>query len=256
MTRPAKNDINHEQAETEKKPKRFRFELGFMELFFYAIGLFIAFSWMFVFGILIGRGIPLVSPDEISVRTHLMRFLGLGGQATQQSQPAPTADWDSPRKMLESLNYFEDLTQKNSATPPALRPVPPVSTTASKQPSGETPSQKTKSPPGQPPKPAAEPGGAPSLQASTQEPGPPVNASEHFSLLVSSLKDSDNAQRLVDQLRSKGYSPRIESLNLSGSGRWNRVLVGFFQSREEALRFAAEFNRKEHMEGLVVRESQ
>jgi cell division septation protein DedD len=256
MTRPAKNDVNHEQTETDRKPKRFRFEFGFKELFFYAFGLFLAFSWMFVFGILIGRGIPLVNPDDITVRAHLMRFLGLGSQAAQQPQPAATADWDSPRKMLESLNYYEDLTQKNSATPPALRPVPPVPTPPPKQPAGDTPSQKTKSSPGQSAKPVAESGSVPSLQASTHEPGPPVNASEHFSLLVSSLKDSDNAQRLVDQLRSKGYSPRIESLNLSGSGRWNRVLVGFFQTREEALRFAAEFNRKEHMEGLVIRESQ
>jgi len=256
MTRAAKDDINHEQPETEKKAKRFRFELGFKELFFSAVGLFLAFSWMFVFGILIGRGIPLVNPDEISVRAHLMRFLGLGSQAAQQPQPAPSADWDSPRKMLESLNYYEDLTQKNTTAPPSLRPVHPVPAPVPKQSANDTISQKTKAPPGQLPKAAPETVSPPTLQAPANGPGPPMHASEHFSLLVSSLKDADNAQRLVDQLSSKGYSPRIETLNLGGSGRWNRVLVGFFQSREEALRFAAEFNRKEHMEGLVIRESQ
>jgi cell division septation protein DedD len=258
MTRSAKNDIHNEQAETDQQSKRFRFDLGFKELFFYAFGLFLALSWMFVFGVLIGRGTPLVTPDDISVRAHLMRFLGLGSQADQQPQTAAAPDLDSPRKMLESLNYYEDLTQKNSAAPPSLRPVPPVSTAAPKQqqPTKETSTQKGKTPSGQVPQVAVESGSSPSLQGAVQEPGPPVSASGHFSLLVSSLKDSDNAQRLVDQLRSKGYSPRIETLNLSGSGRWNRVLVGSFQSREDALRFAAEFNRKEHMEGLVVRETQ
>jgi cell division septation protein DedD len=85
---------------------------------------------------------------------------------------------------------------------------------------------------------------------------PPGIVSEHFTVLVSSLKDADNAQKLVEQLRAKGYSSRIENLNLGGSGRWNRVLIGTFKNREEALRFASEFNRKERMEGLVIRESQ
>jgi len=257
MTRPAKNDIHIEQAETDQEPKRFRFELGFKEVFFYAFGLFLALSWMFVFGVLIGRGIPLVNPDDISVRAHLMRFLGLGAQVDQQPQTVAAPDLDSPRKMLESLNYYEDLTQKNSATPPSLRPVPSVPGAVSKQqPAKETSTQKGKASSGQVPQVSVETGSSPSLQGPLQEPGPPVNAPGQFSLLVSSLKDSDNAQRLVDQLRSKGYSPRIETLNLSGSGRWNRVLVGSFKSREEALRFAAEFNRKEHMEGLVIRETQ
>ena len=69
------------------------------------------------------------------------------------------------------------------------------------------------------------------------------------------MKEPDNAQRLLDQLRGKGYAPRVETVNLGGSGQWNRVLVGYFATREEAMRFAAEFNRKEKMEALVVRET-
>jgi len=57
--------------------------------------------------------------------------------------------------------------------------------------------------------------------------------------------------------RSEAFgSAQIEGLRFSDGKsrskrqrRWNRVLVGSFGSRDEALRFAAEFNRKEHMEG-------
>jgi cell division septation protein DedD len=230
MTRAGKNDITNEQAETAKKPKRYRFELGFKELFFYVFGFVLALSWMFVFGILIGRGIPLVNPDDISLRAHLMRFLGLGKQAAQQAQPQPAETGESSQEMLKSLNYYEDLTQMNAPSTPALRPVPTMPVSPPNLPAGETPNQKTK-PPGQKPQPAAEAGSLPPHQTSASEPGPPVNVSGHFSLLVSSMKDADNAQRLVEQLRTKGYAPRIESLNLSGS-RWNRVLIGFFQSKE------------------------
>jgi cell division septation protein DedD len=255
MTHQVKKESQYDQAEAEKKSKRFRFEFSFRELFFYGFGLFLAFFWMFVFGILIGRGTPLVNPEDLSVRGHLMRFLGLGRESAQPSSMTTPADWDTPKKMLESLNYYEDLTQRSSATPPALRPVPSVPMPAGKQPPGEASSLK-KSPSGQPSQPAMETGSSSGPQASAHEPNPPERTSEHFSLLVSSMKEAENAQRLVDQLRSKGYTPRIESINLSGSGRWNRVLVGSFQSREDALRFMAEFNRKEHMEALVIGESQ
>jgi cell division septation protein DedD len=254
MTRQDRNDITHEPDETVTKPKRFRFELGFKEVIFYCVGLLLALSWMFFFGILVGRGVPLVSSDEISLRAHLMRFLGLGKQAAQQ-QPPPEASeaCDSPQKMLQALDYYKDLTQSEEPAVPPLRHVP---TMPPPKPSpAESPNQKAKAS-GEQSQTLRDPRSPPPQQALSHEPGPPVNASEHFTLLVSSMKEAENAQKLVDQLRAKGYSPRIESLNLSGSGRWNRVLVGFFPNREEALRFASEFNRKEHTEGLVIRESQ
>ena len=157
--------------------------------------------------------------------------------------------------MLQTLDYYADLTQSDAPTAPSLRHLPTIPASPPKQPAPETPSPKPKAP-GEQSQPNKDPRSAAPQQASAPESGPPGSASEHFTLLVSSLKDADNAQKLVEQLRSKGYSPRIETLNMGGSGRWNRVLVGFFKSRDEALRFASEFNRKEHTEGLVIRESQ
>jgi cell division septation protein DedD len=254
MSRPGINDITDEQDETVKKPKRFRFELGLKELVFYSLGMLLALSWMFAFGILIGRGIPLVSSDDISLQGHLMRYLGLGKQADQQPQPQAQESFDSPQKMLQALDYYADLTQSDVPTAPTLRHVPTLPAPPAKQPPAEAPSAKAKAARDQA-QPSQEPKNTVPQQASLPEPGPPGTGSEHFTLLVSSLKDAENAQKLVDQLRSKGYSPRIETLNLGGSGRWNRVLIGFFKNREEALRFASEFNRKEHTEGLVIRES-
>jgi cell division septation protein DedD len=255
MTRPRKSDIESEQDETVKTPKRFRFELGYWELIFSCLGMVVVLSWMFVFGILVGRGIPLVSSDDISLQSHLMRFLGLGNQTAQQPQPQAPETFDSPQKMLQALDYYEDLTQSDTPTPPTLRHLPTVPSPPPKKPGAETPNPKTKAA-GEQAQPNREPRSGASQQASPQESVPPGIASEHFTVLVSSLKDADNAQKLVEQLQAKGYSSRIENLNLGGSGRWNRVLIGTFKNREEALRFASEFNRKERMEGLVIRESQ
>jgi cell division septation protein DedD len=256
MARTGKNDSANEPAETGGKPKRYRIEVGFKGLVFYSLGLLLALTWMFVFGILVGRGIPLVSSEEISVRAHLLRFLGLGTQVAKQAEPEVAEEFDSPRDMLSALDYYLHLTGiKKEAGPPALRPVPTLPPPTARLP-GETPPQTPKSPAAVPsPRPPEQGAGSAPQPAAANEPGPPEHLTEHFSLLVSSMKEAENAQRLLEQLRSKGYAPRIESVNLGGSGRWNRVLIGYFPNREEAMRFAAEFNRKERMEGLVVRES-
>lgn len=255
MSRTAKNETTTEHDEAERKPKRYRFELGFKELVFYGFGLLVALAWMFVFGILVGRGIPLVSSEELSVRAHLLRFLGLGPQLAKQEEPEAAEHFDSPRTMLETLEYYVSLTRKNNTGPPPLRPVANVPSPAA-QPAGDTATPKQASPPSGPPPRSQEPSANPPQPTlSPTDTSPPEHLSEHFSLLVSSMKEAENAQHLLDQLRGKGYAPRIETVNLGGSGRWNRVLVGFFASREEAMRFAAEFNRKERMEALVVRET-
>ncbi len=67
------------------------------------------------------------------------------------------------------------------------------------------------------------------------------------------MKEPD-AQALIEKLKTRGYSPRVESLDL-GAVKWNRILLGSFPSREAAIKFADEFNRKENLEALVMSSS-
>ncbi len=233
---PEKSD----QSRASRDEKKYRIEVSKKRLVFYVSCFAAALCWMFVLGVLAGRGIALVSSEDISVRAGLMRFMGLGKQA---DQPAPKAaeTWEEPRKILDSLNYYEDLTRKEAGagiTAPAPSPRPSEKTPAVKP---EKTARATPAPEPEPEKPAR------------PAPSDSVAPGEHFTLLVSSLQNPANAQRLMTQLKAKGYSPRLETLDLNGA--WNRVLVGSFQAREAALKFAAEFNRKEKMEGLVIRES-
>jgi cell division septation protein DedD len=253
-----KKEERQQDSQKSKEPKKLRLELGRGKLLLCALGLTLSLSWMFVFGVVVGRGIPLVSLGDSSLRAEFLRFLGLGRQTPVP--PENAAETWEPQKVLESLNYFEDLTQKNvsigvpvkpSVTSPEAPPAPAGPSDASMKP--------VKDPNGVPPKKKAQPANQvaaePEKSAATDS-GPKGNAGEQFTLLVGSLKDRENAQKLMEQLRTKGYQPRLESLDLSGAGRWNRVLVGTFKNRDEAMRFAAEFNRKERMEGLIIRESQ
>lgn len=261
MTRPKLFVVNPEQPEMSRpsrEGKRYRFDLSRRKFFLLVASLVVMLCWMFILGVLVGRGIALVSSEDFSIRAEFFRFLGLGKQA---GQPAPKAaeTWGDPRKMLESLNYYEDLTQRGAnssiAAPPKVAEdddadsgvvAPTVAATPPAEPVKETP-QKRQAAQVQPQTPPEKP--------AKSVPPPAAVTGEQFTLLVASLKDPENAQRLLEQLNQKGYSPRLETLDLHGGGKWNRVLVGSFQSREAALKFAAEFNRKENMEGLVIREA-
>lgn len=260
MTRP-KLLVLHPEPEKQnggRDSKKYRFELSKKKLVFYSICLTAALCWMFVIGLLVGRGVALVSAEDVSIRAEFMRFLGLG-QKTEQPVRKAAETWGDPKKMLESLNYYEDLTGQ-SVPPVAALPKPATQEPVASAPAVE---QAKESAPGRsvPQAPAA--AAAPREKSAGQEEknvkaappsSPTIASAEQFTLLVASLKDPENAQRLVDQLKTKGYSPRLEALDLHGGGRWNRVLVGSFNTREAALKFAAEFNRKESMEGLVIRE--
>ncbi len=260
-----------------KAPKRYHFELSRMRLAFYSCGLVLSLCWMFAFGVLIGRGIPLVEIDDASIKAEIYRLLGLG--KVMSPPPENIAEtWDE-EKVLKSLSYYKNLTQRDAsaaltaiqqgmdeaeseAAPPTAASAAPPSKASIKELPVQTSNQKAKSP--SPPSTSqAQPREQVAPDPEKPAPAPPArdvgrasNTGEQFSLLVCSLRDADSAQRLIEQLKSKGYAPRIEALDLQAGGRWNRVLIGSFKNREEALRFAADFNKKERMEGLVIRESQ
>lgn len=248
-----------------KKP--FRVELSGIQVFFGGLGLVLFLSWMFIFGILVGRGLPIVDSKDFSLKAQFFQFLGLG-----QEVPAPTEDaaetWENPqkrqeaqKKILESLNYYEELAHTDAPPPPGASSNPhAASSSAAPSPKDKAGEQNPKSKAKQQAAPAPHTDGttAPSQKNAPQpsSKGQDVSESspEHFTLLIASLKDGESARKLVDQLRAKGYNARLEPLDAGGAS-WNRVLLGSFPNREGALRFAAEFNRRERLEGLVIREA-
>jgi cell division septation protein DedD len=262
------------KPEEEQRPKtqrRVRIEMGPGQLLLSCVVLFLALGWMFVFGILVGRGVPLADPGEVSLRARLLSFIGLARETPPP--PKDVADaWEDPKKMLQSLEYYQSLAKKTEpipvrpqasaakpATPDKDRPsseskTKPATPTPTSPSTSEKPAASAATPDKTTPPPPEKTAATARPPEKTVEKEPPPTGVERYTLLAASLKDQENAKRYVDQLRSKGYPSRLETIEMAGSGRWNRVLVGAFESRDEALRFAAEFNRKEGLQGLVIRD--
>ena len=256
--------MDEHYSQNSDKPgskQRFHLELSGFQALLCSLALLFSLAWMFIFGILVGRGLPLVDSKDTSYRAELLQFLGLGRELNQSVENAAET-WEDPqkqaeiqKKIVESLSYYEDLSRKEASLPP---PAPSEQPAAA--PKEKSPDQGTKTKTKQPST-GAQRTDAPSTGSQKSTSQPPSrgqeageSVSEHFTLLIASLKDGESARKLVDQLRAKGYNARLEPLD-AGGANWNRVLLGSFPNREGALRFAAEFNRRERMEGLVIRES-
>lgn len=249
------NNERDEQPRSFREGRGYRFDLSRNKLIFCSLGFVLSLCFMFTLGICVGRGVPMVRSDDFSMKGRFLRFLGLENETGRPSTRA-AATWEDPRKMLESLNYYEDLTHKGGMAPDRRSGQAFAAPPKTSEPPPALPAPE---PAKEPPKHSAAPrsgGTGPAEKPSATQPDklPKAgNPAGGYTLLVASLKEPD-AQVLIEKLKAKGYSPRVESLDL-GSAKWNRILLGSFSSREAAVMFADEFNRKESLEALVMSSS-
>jgi cell division septation protein DedD len=72
-----------------------------------------------------------------------------------------------------------------------------------------------------------------------------------FTVNVGSFRERERAERLINQLKEKGYKAFVAEATIPQKGTWYRVSVGQFPSREEAQAFARAINEKEGMDFFV-----
>ncbi len=65
-----------------------------------------------------------------------------------------------------------------------------------------------------------------------------------YTVNIASFKDKGNADRLMNDLRGRGYEAFLEKADIAQKGTWYRVAVGRFSSRAEALAFAQGLEEK------------
>ena len=72
-----------------------------------------------------------------------------------------------------------------------------------------------------------------------------------FTINVASFKERKRADRLVDELKEKGYLAFVAKATIPQKGTWYRVSVGRFSTRKEAQAFARAVKEKEGMDSFV-----
>jgi len=240
-------------------PKRrtISFELTPLQSFAIIVVFFLSFAWIFCLGVTVGKQFP-EDKEKLSLLQKIALVMGYNsGKKTSTEAKSDQDKVPSPGEMQLSLTYHKEL----SRPAPGLtsRPVSTSKPSSTSQPAGTTKNQPTKetSNLNVPPPPSKEEKKEekehPKLEDMTPTPTTTIESTgEKYTVLVASFKSPENAGRLEQMLRTKGYMVSRQE-TLIKNETWYRVMVGNFDNREAAVRFMAMFNEKEGLKGVVVR---
>lgn len=73
-----------------------------------------------------------------------------------------------------------------------------------------------------------------------------------YQLQIASFRSAEEAGKYVEELRLRGHRAYSQPARVPNRGVWHRVRVGPFKAKAEAVRYKAEFERKEAMATFLV----
>jgi cell division septation protein DedD len=84
----------------------------------------------------------------------------------------------------------------------------------------------------------------PSVPAATQTEVKPRAEQEKYQIKVGSFKEKEKADQLCKKLAGLGFSPRVAEMQVPKKGKWMRITLEGFESREDAQKAADRVARK------------
>jgi cell division septation protein DedD len=195
------------------RKRDFELKLGKLGMVLFTLGISCLLLVSFIFGVMVGLNIES-APEDIArgiprlIKQKIARAPE-GGPRTQEEGQGEEA-----RKALKEgekgefkLSYYDTLTKKSDAVKPSMEL-----------------------------KGAREP----SPRAAGKAPA----AKGKFILQVASLQDRTKAEELRGALIQMGYDPFVDVADIPDKGKWYRVKLRGFETREDARRVGAEIERK------------
>ena len=197
----------------------------------YLLVFFVA-AWMFVLGILVGRGTAPVTFDTQALQKELADLRNAMMQKEQEAVEKAIRGEDEQAP----LEFYEALKTDESDTAVAM-PVPQTNPAApSPSPAHQDIAEEKKPPHKKRTVLMAKQGTVAKLPTPVQPrkaAAPPTSAGT-LTIQVASMKDGAAAERIVANLKKEGYPAFLARSVIPGKGLWFRVRVGSYANREQA----------------------
>ena len=222
-----------EKKVAAKKRKKYLLQLSGKGFFLGLCLLFLISGWMFVLGVLVGRG---TAPINFDIQALQKELLELKESMVKQEKRAMEAD-AAKTGAKSSLEFYEALKEKEKdeqiqtiekKSPPKVPSKAPLISQKRISKTKDTQTEK-KNLPGVKPTPA----------------GP-------LAVQVASTKDAAYAEALVKKLTQLGYTGFSKMAEIPNKGTWYRVRVGPYRTKTEAEKMRQELT-KDNFKGIVVR---
>jgi cell division septation protein DedD len=215
MANPAEKDASKKPSKTTSR----RAKAGWV------VAVFFIAAWMFGMGVMVGRETAPVRFDLDQLKKTL-ESLARAPRAPQRNAPPVES---TEMKDKTKLDFYEVLPKNREDADVNLpKPTPPGPASAKAEPpppkAGETPAEaRADKPLTVPPAPPA---------PKTEKPAPAPG--QAFTVQVSAVKSEEEARRMVDRLRQRGYAAHVEATAMPDKTTWYRVRMGEFPTKESA----------------------
>lgn len=222
MANPAEKDPNRKPSKTTSRRARAGWVVA---VFFIAV-------WMFGMGVMVGRETAPVRFDLDQLKKTLESLQRAPREPRKNVPPAESTEMKDKTK----LDFYEVLPKNREDADVNLpKPMPPGPASAKAEPPSlkvaETPAptraDKPPTVPATPPAPKTEKS-APAPTSAAAAPG------QAFTVQVSAVKSEEEARRMVDRLRQRGYAAHVETTAMPDKSTWYRVRMGEFPTKESA----------------------
>jgi cell division septation protein DedD len=227
--------------------------------------IFFLCAWMFVLGILVGRGTAPVKFDIAAIEKKLET-----SKKDDLSKPEkmPAHKDSATLKDKTKLEFYEALKENSEDTKVPALPQPkiikqkiekpaekavspkPAKTTPQKPTSGKAVAQKAGAPKSQPVKTSQK-------DAPTKEKVAAVKKTSTtgpiYTIQAASVRNAKDADRLIEKLKKSGYPAYRAIGKVQGKGIWFRVRIGEYKSKSEALGVMKKLKKDGHKPILVMK---
>jgi cell division septation protein DedD len=197
----------------EYRKRDFELKLGKLGVILFTLGISCLLLASFIFGVVVGTNIES-APEDIakSIPRQIKQKIAKAPEEGEALKPEGSQEEAAKRPLAGEkddfkLSYFDTLTKKSDAVKPSAE------LREAREPS---------------------PKAAEKAQA----------AKGKFILQVVSLQDRAKAEELRGTLIQMGYDPFVDVAEIPNKGKWYRVKLKGFETREDARRVAQEIERK------------
>jgi DedD protein len=218
--------------------KRYQIEMGPFSLFLWGCCALFFLAWIFVLGVLVGRGF-LPGPESAfeDLKKQVAKLQEMTGKSKREEQtPQEKYPVDETLAFYARLEGKEEAAQKKGSNRPASKEG--GAQRALEETSGRLPGKENR------------------MRSETQKPDsgiqpPSVPPGEGaFTLQLASLEEKAKAESLVRDLLSKGHDAYFYEVQVKGK-TYFRVRCGRFTTRAEANEYAARLLQSLNMKGVV-----
>ncbi|MEW6665787.1 MAG: SPOR domain-containing protein [Thermodesulfobacteriota bacterium] len=215
--------------------KKYHIEMTSLSLFFWVFGLCFLLTWVFVLGVLVGRGfLPSAVSTITDLKAQVTKLQGLVSHG-KAVNPAPhkAADSDPKLAFYEKLSGKKEDVKKKGLLEERSDPPRPDGVHARPEtlPKGSPEARK------------------PEIQGGAAVPSP---ESPQFTVQLVALEDRGKAESTIRQLREKGFDAYSYEVKVKGK-TYYRVRCGKFRTREDAALQAKKLMDQVGMNGFVTK---